>query len=74
MMNMPKRRPGDLILDHYVPHLSPEDREIARERLADFAELLSDMAVGTAGQAMHSSDSPGGQTEDRIPEFPTADS
>lgn len=36
---MPKKeghRPGDIILDRYVPHLSPEDREIARDRLAQW--------------------------------------
>jgi len=36
---MPEHRPGDRILDRYLPHASPEKREEARanlERLAGF--------------------------------------
>lgn len=31
------RQPGDIILDRYVPHLSPQDREVARARLYQYA-------------------------------------
>lgn len=38
---MPKeRRPGDQIIDRYAPHLTPEDRELAHERLRAFARAL----------------------------------
>ena len=33
MERKPGHRPGDIILDRYVPHLGPLDREVARERL-----------------------------------------
>lgn len=33
MERKPDHRPGDIILDRFVPHLGLEDREIARERL-----------------------------------------
>ncbi len=37
---MPAHRPGDLILDHYLPNASSEEREIARENLRRLARLL----------------------------------
>ena len=33
MSDTQARKPGDIILDRYCPNLSPDDREIARERL-----------------------------------------
>lgn len=35
-----KRRPGDVILDRYMPHASPEAREEARESLRDLAKVV----------------------------------
>lgn len=36
----PRRRPGDLIIDRYLPGVSLEDRERAREVLREHALLL----------------------------------
>ena len=36
----PRGRPGDLIIDRYLPDASPEDRERAREVLREYALLL----------------------------------
>ena len=58
MTSLP-RRPGDIILDHYVPHLAPEDREIARERLSKFTRLLLDIARDQGGTAVDNADSCG---------------
>jgi hypothetical protein len=33
-------RPGDIILNKYLPHASPEEREAARENLKRLARLL----------------------------------
>lgn len=32
------RRPGDIILDRYLPDASPEEREIARAQLIDLVD------------------------------------
>ena len=37
---MPQHRPGDRILDRYLPHASSEKREEARENLKRLARLL----------------------------------
>lgn len=37
---MPAHRPGDTILDRYMPHATSEEREIARANLRRFARLL----------------------------------
>ena len=54
----PGHRPGDVILDHYVPHLGPEDREIARERLQGLAKLLLRIAIRQVREETQVSDSP----------------
>ncbi len=36
----PSHRPGDHILDRYLPHASTEEREVARENLRRLARLL----------------------------------
>ena len=36
-----KRRPGDLILDRYMPNAAPEERERAHERLRRLALLVA---------------------------------
>jgi hypothetical protein len=35
-----EHRPGDVILDRYLPHASSEEREEARENLRRLAQLL----------------------------------
>lgn len=35
-----KRRPGDLIIDRYMPDASPEVREEARRRLCNYVRVL----------------------------------
>ena len=37
---MPAHRPGDIILDRYLPNASPEKREEARENLRRLGRLL----------------------------------
>jgi hypothetical protein len=37
---MPEHRPGDIILDRYLPNASSEKREEARENLRRLARLL----------------------------------
>jgi hypothetical protein len=37
---MPRYRPGDHILNRYVPNASPEEREEARESLEQLAQLF----------------------------------
>lgn len=37
---MPAHRPGDIILDRYLPDASPEQREEARENLRRLARLI----------------------------------
>src|SRR5579863_3052453 len=41
----PSRKPGDNIIDHFMPDCSDEDREIARERLQQYAGLLDRIAM-----------------------------
>jgi len=45
MKSASTRRPGDDILDRYVPHLTGSDRELARERLQELARLLLQIAM-----------------------------
>ena len=35
-----EQRPGDLILDRYMPNATKEEREVARENLRRFAEVI----------------------------------
>ena len=63
-------RPGDVILDHFVPHLTVEDRELARERLQRYAAWLLRIAMRQARDAMHSGDSPESDSLDRIQPTP----
>ena len=37
MKKQQEERPGDLILDHYLPNASKEERELARERFREYA-------------------------------------
>jgi len=51
MLNEPKRRPGDHILDRYCPNLTPEERELAHQRLRDLARVLIRIAKRQAEEA-----------------------
>jgi hypothetical protein len=53
----PARRPGDQILDRYVPHLTGADRELARERLQGLAKLLLRIAMRQVREEMQAADS-----------------
>ena len=35
-----KRKPGDIILDHYMPNAAPEDREEARANLRALGHII----------------------------------
>jgi hypothetical protein len=58
METKPDHRPGDHILDRYVPHLSGADRELARERLQGLAKLLLRIAMRQVREEMQANDSP----------------
>lgn len=57
MSEGPKHRPGDIILDHFVPHLTGTDRELARERLQGLAQLMLRIAIRKVEEDMHRQDS-----------------
>jgi len=44
----PGRRPGDAILDHYMPGAGPEEREAARANLYGFVAVLLRIATREA--------------------------
>lgn len=50
-------RPGDMILDHFVPHLKGADRELARERLEGLAKIMLDVAIRKVGEEVQERDS-----------------
>jgi hypothetical protein len=64
MPNEPKRRPGDRILDRYCPNLTPEERELAHQRLRNLARVLIRIAKRQAEEALQadSRESPEGGT------------
>lgn len=69
-----KRRPGDDILDRYVPHLTAADRELARERLQKLARLLVKIAarqVREEREAQDSRESPSGGKIPATPKVPS---
>ena len=41
-------RPGDLILDRYMPYATKEEREAARENLRQYAEVILRIATRLA--------------------------
>ena len=59
----PDHRSGDHILDRYVPHLSGAERELARQRLQEFARWLVHVAMDQVRDDMHREDSRGRQAE-----------
>ncbi len=44
----PKHRPGDVILDRYMPDATPEEREAARANLYGFVAVLLRIATREA--------------------------
>lgn len=60
------RRPGDQILDRYCPHLTPEERELAHERLRAFARALIRIERRLLEENIPMTDSTQSATGDRI--------
>lgn len=65
-----ERRPGDEILDRYVPHLTSPDRELARERLQKLARLLVRIAMRQVREEREAADSRESGSGGRIPPTP----
>ena len=57
----PDHRSGDHILDRYVPHLPGAKRELARQRLQEFARWLVHVAMDQVRDDMHREDSRDGR-------------
>jgi hypothetical protein len=70
METKPDHRPGDHILDRYVPHLSSTDRELARERLQTLASWLVHVAMDQVRDDMRREDSRGRQAEATMESVP----
>lgn len=70
-MSEAHRRPGDQILDRYCPDLSPEERELAHERLRSLARVLIRIHRRLDARDIPSGDSTHFEPEDTIPSLPT---
>lgn len=70
MEKQPGHRPGDIILDHFVPHLEGADRELARARLQNFAGWLVRIAMRQAREEMQLRDSRDSETLGTIESTP----
>jgi hypothetical protein len=57
MLPDPNRRPGDLIIDHYLPEADEETREVAREMLRAWAIFLIRLGERIEPERMPRSDS-----------------
>lgn len=66
MAHGPDRRPGDIILDRFAPHLGSEDREITRERLQRWMRWKLHVYMDQVRADMHSGDSPEPATGDTM--------
>lgn len=71
-MPEPTRRPGDQILDRCAPQLSPDERELAHERLRALARVLIRIDRRLAGEDIPKADSTPRGAGDRIPSLPTS--
>ena len=63
MEQPPKRRPGDLIIDRYMPDATPEQRQEAHANLRRFVAALARVALRVSEEiptAEHSPEEPGG--------------
>lgn len=72
-MAQSNRKPGDDILDRYVPHLSGSDREVARERLQKLARLRVHIAMRQVREEREAADSRGSVSRGKIPPNPPVD-
>ena len=59
-------RPGDIILEHFVPHLTGADRELARTRLQGLARLMLKVAMREVREERGQGDSLESASRDRI--------
>jgi hypothetical protein len=66
MTTQHKHQPGDIILDRYVPHLEPGDREIARERLREWMRWKLQIIMRQVREEMQLTDSREDKTDDRM--------
>jgi len=48
MNTLPKRRPGDLIIDRYMPNATPEEREEAHANLRRWVAAMAKVALRVA--------------------------
>jgi len=64
------RQPGDLIIDRHAPHLSAEERRVARERLTALARLVLEVATANLKRDIPKDDSTVPQPADTIPPTP----
>lgn len=73
MLCMPKqsRRPGDQIIDRFLPDISPEERELAHERLRAMVHVVLRIGRRLAGEAKARADSTHDGQSGRIPPSPT---
>ena len=67
-------RPGEYLLNRFVPHLTGEDRERARERLVEWAKLLVKIARRMVDEDMHTSDSHESDSKSKIQPTPSSPS
>jgi hypothetical protein len=51
--NTPKRHPGDIIIDRYMPDATPEQREEARENLRRLAKLILRVHERERAECLH---------------------
>lgn len=72
MTSTHKRRPGDQILDRYLPDVTGAERELARERLDGLVKLLIRIARRKVDEDMHSIDSRESDSSDRIQPNPAS--
>jgi len=70
MERKPEHRPGDIILDHFVAHLTGPDRELARERLQDLVRIMLEIAIRQLDEDIHRQDSQEAGGQGRIPPIP----
>lgn len=68
---MTARQIGDIILDHYLPNATPEEREAARENLRLLARLILDVHErlnrGNPQHATRASESPAVESDSAAP-------
>lgn len=58
------------MLDRYCPDLTPEERELAHERMRNLGRVLGRIARRILEEEMHRGDSPETTEEGRIPSLP----